>query len=676
MRATLRLTLLAVLAACNGETTTTAAYAVNGNDLVALERATIPAWTAGRRETLAELDPMFARTLAAEYASPVATAAGHQRVVRAAMVHWARLVREALPTEMHTAVPKLDDDLDCRGSLVGDAVLLDYSDAAFGNGLRVEGVVDALGALARHMACLGTLQAQQLASRMANAFVDVRITLELNGLDSVIPYFVQAVAGPMLIVHDVERQHGPEAPLARWFLQYEALLVEGATTKHQPASWHGTWLYDRMTGRLRGFRTRGEIADENQIDLGALFSTVARPAPGDGACSLAEMVQRGLSGGRYSCNGTICADSRDPMCLAPGAGDSVPERGGGVSIPGLGTSVEIDCVSAQSAGPNDKQLSCLIEATGLRSDPRSMATKGMQTTTLAGVKVGGACTVSESQSERDYKRRMKSADSTYQASYEALQTQLSGLIDSLQAYQKIRDEVFLNTKTDDPARIEPQADVDKAEEALNRFNGSMPAKVAALAAQRAADIAFAEAEYAAAAKREAEAAAKAAEAGSVSGSGSEEEEERGYCEAGSRSCGNGCSAMQSQAKGALDCVTQETNPRTTDPMGGPRGCGGVCDPVDPATGSGISCTKQLEVTPGSAMSEQCWAVRCGTSDHGGGGTQCCSGTNGLTTSGQPQFNGMCGNINCGDSAPSFVNGKCSCGASSAVTPGTIVIPKF
>ncbi len=655
---------------------------VDGSDLVAIERATIPAWIERQRETLAELDPMFERALVAGYASPIDTAEGHKRVVRTAMIHWARLVRASLPEPLHTAVPGLEDDDDCRGSVVGDAVLLDYADAAFGNAERVEGVVAALAGLARHTACLGTFQAEQLASRMANAFQDVVITLELNGKDSVIPYFALAVSEPMLIVHDVERQHGPDAPLARWFQRYEAVLVEGAVTKHHPASWHGAWLYDRMTGRLRGFRPRGEIIDENQIDLAGLFKTVARPGPGDAACSLVEMVQRGLNAGHYSCNGKLCVDSSDPTCLAPGAGDSVPERGGGVSLPGLGTSVAVDCISALTAGHGDTQMTCVVEATGLRTDPRSLATKGMQTTTLAGIKVGGGCTVSASQEDRDYQRRMKNAETTYQANYEGLQAQLSDLIESLKAYQKTRDDVFLNTKTDDPARIVPQADVDAAEEAINKFNAGMAAQIAALAVQRAADIAFAEAERAAAAERAAEEERKEKEAagngtGSGSGSGSGEEE-RGYCEAGSRSCGNGCSAMQSQAKNALDCVTEAANPRTMDPLSGPGGCGASCDPIDPTTkpGGGVQCTKELELTPGAAMSEACWAVRCGPSDHSGGATACCSSSGSMTTSGQPEMAGMCLNINCGDGAPSFVNGRCSCGGSAPPGPDGILIPTF
>jgi hypothetical protein len=661
MRARLQLTSLCGFLALWGcesdQRTTTAVQAIESSDLAEIERAAIPAWIAGNERALAETDTAFARELRAGYLTPIATAAGHERITRTAVLHWAHLVRQHLRTPLHTAVPAFADDAQCTGSVIGDAVFVDYADAVGDprHEQRVETVVEALRDLARHIACLGQAQTEQLATQMAIAFDDVRLTLVANGLDSAIPYVAQAISVPMLLVHEVERQHGDDAPLAHWFRDHEAVLVEGAVTRHHPASWHGLWLYDRMTGRLRGFRTTDKVIDENEIDLVSFFHTLAEPTREDSRCSFAEMVQRGASGGRYHCNGRLCRDSHDPTCLTPGAGDSAPEKGSGVELPALSTSTEIDCISSQAASPSQQQMTCIVEATGLLASPRSMLTKNMQSATLAGIKGGGACTLSDAAADAAYNAQVEKARADYEKSVAAQVAYLSAEIDELARLQKEADTVRQDPTATTLAVEMADQRVEEQEEVVNEAMNSLATGTTLAAEKRAEEI------------KQAEEARKKAAAGSSSGTGTTK------C-VDPASCGNGCGALASQAQKALDCFTGAADPRLADPLSGPGGCGAACDPMDPVNKTGLTCTDDLAHNLGASVSQSCWAVRCGPSDQSMGTSQCCAQGGGMTSSGEPELVGMCTTAYCEGGAPSFVDGQCQCGGSASTLSGTIILP--
>jgi hypothetical protein len=137
------------------------------------------------------------------------------------------------------------------------------------------------------------------------------------------------------------------------------------------------------------------------------------------------------------------------------------------------------------------------------------------------------------------------------------------------------------------------------------------------------------------------------------------------------SCG-GCTALSAQAQALLDCVTGESTPETRDPLNGPGGCGGSCDPIDPSTpDSGRDCFGDLELDVGSVLSSNCWAERCGPSDQGMGA--CCGGAsaNGTPT----MITQMCGNMDCADGGqPSYSGGKCTCGGSGNGLPSGALVP--
>lgn len=647
------------VSACEGPPTATSVQAIESGDLVTVERASIPLWLEKRESrALTDLETAFSYGLRASYLSPVATPEGHQRIARAALVQWAHIVRQRLPDALHTKVPGLVEDPECSGSVIGDAPLLDYVDRVG----RAEGtsgtsnLIASLDVLARNIACLGPRQTEQLATAMAIAFDDMRATLVANGLDSVIPYIVQALSAPMVLVHEVERQHGTAAPLADWFRDHEAILSEGARNQRHPASWHGLWLYDRMTGRLRGFRATKKASDENQVELQAFFHTLARPTAEDFRCSFAEMVQRGPSQGRYACNGVLCRDADDPRCLTPSGGDTAPEHGGGVSIPGIATSTTIACIAAAATTQTEEQMACIVEATGLSADPRARLTKELQRVTLAGIKVGGACTLSSGAGDAAYNQALRAAREAYDKAIDAQVAAMTKAIEDLKAAQQNYNNVMNDPTSTSYAQDTAETKLDAAVAKVNDEQTKL------------AEITLKEAEKRDKAIRAAEDARRVTAAGSGSGSGSA----TAHC-VDQDNCGNGCSALAAQAQQALDCVREPADPKQTDPMTGPGGCGLACDPVDPAEGTGLTCVETLTVDGGSRLSEACWAVRCGPTASSMSTSECC-GRDGITASGEPELAGMCGNVHCEDGAPSYVNGQCSCGDSASTLPGTVLLP--
>ena len=626
-------------------------------DPVALERAA----TRASGKELAQLEAELDTTLRAGYVG-LTDAKDHARAVRTASIEWVRQVRRHLGEPLHTSVAALADDPDCAGSVIGNAVLLDYVDAALGDERRTDRVVAALEGLARQTVCLEQSQSTELAVAMKIAFDDVVTTLRIDQLDGAIPYLAQATSAPMLLVHDIERQHGSDAPLSRWFTEYEAALIDGAKTLHHPAAWHGLWLYDRITGRLRGFRATERSTDENTVELASLFHTIAQPAIDDGRCSLAEMVQRGSYGGRYQCLGAACASGDERACAVPGGTGGTEPAKGSVNVPGFSTTSALSCITAQVDQTSSRQqLTCLIEATGRGASPRDSLTKGLTLTTLAGVKPGGVCDrgANADRADQNYNLRVKRAEERYDEAIADAREAQHEATEELIAAQRDRDAIALEdqrnpTPENDAALAEANQDVKEHAEKVNAAAQAEADAEAKAAEERDKDLEDAKEGYE---------EDKEAEAGSGAGSG-------GYC-VDSASCG-GCSALSAQAQAMLDCVTDDAAPESHDPMNGPGGCGLACDPIDPSTPtSGIGCIEGLANVAGAAISQTCWAVRCGPADQGTGA--CCGGA---SANGTPdQITGMCGAVDCGDGVqPTFAGGRCTCGSSGEGLPGGPVVP--
>ncbi|MBP9205136.1 MAG: hypothetical protein KBG28_14300, partial [Kofleriaceae bacterium] len=394
--------------------------ALDGEDPVAIERTMAPYWLERAPGAIDEIEAALDEALRAGYGADPSTADGSAALTRTALVEWARRVRRELGDGLATAVPALREDPGCAGSLIGDQALIDYVDAVTARQARVHQAVGALTHLGRHLTCIGELQSLRLAWAMRTAFLDVEVGLRQNQLAEIVPMLALAVSSPMLLVHDVERRHGDDTPLARWFVEYADLLREGAVWRHHPAAWHGLWLYDRHLGRLRGLRVVTEgTSDDNTIDLGALIETMSKPGADDTRCSLIEMVGRGTVFGRYACLATACEQGlADPeLCKAEADGGGGGDSGGGgagVDVPGLATDDVLACLSAQAAGPMREQFTCIREATGSAAAPRGMARKDFASVGMAGARVGGQCDLTST--ARDvFDAAMDAAERQYQA---------------------------------------------------------------------------------------------------------------------------------------------------------------------------------------------------------------------------------------------------------------------
>jgi hypothetical protein len=398
MRIPIAACLLALAAGCDRPDTLAAtAQAIDGLDAVNLERFAAKPWLA-RSEESPMVEASLLEALTAGYATDPASADGHKAIVRTALVEWAARVRHDLGDSLRTAVPTLADDPECAGSLIGDLDLIDYVAAVTARESSQREVVIVLERMSRHLACLGELQSVRLAHAMTGAFTDVRLGLEGNQLAEVLPYVVQATSVPMLLVHDIERYRGEDAPLSHWFAQYADLLREGAVLRRHPSSWHGLWLYDRITGRLQGFKVSDTADDDNTVDLAAFFEIVAHPKPYDVRCSFAEVVRRGTSDGNYLCQAAACARGElDAATCAnkPDGGGGGDSNSGDFSIPGMAIGDTLACLTAQSISPNEKQLRCVSEATGSASQRPFASTKELQQVGMAGAKVGGQCDLTQ-----------------------------------------------------------------------------------------------------------------------------------------------------------------------------------------------------------------------------------------------------------------------------------------
>jgi len=665
--------LLVAAAACNQPDRTSRALQeveVDQRDPAALERVAIAPWLAGSDE-IVELEARLDAALRSEYAHGLRSADDHARVVRAAAIEWVRQVRRLLGGDgLHTTVRALAHDRDCRGSVIGNAVLLDYVDASAGREPSVQRVVGALHRLVQQLACLEMSQSTSLAAAMKLAFDDVVMSLRLDGLDGAIPYVAEAVANPMLLVHEVERRHGDDAPLARWFREYEVALIDGAERYHHPASWHGLWLYDRITGRLRGFRaverTSDDASDENTVELATLFHTVSKTRIDDGKCSYVEMIMRGPSSARrYECLGAACA-AGDPMACSTqssGGGDTPAEHGGGIDIPGMATNDALACIAAQAAQTGGRaQLSCMMEATGRGANPLDRLTKEMTQVSLAGIK--GHCDRAQidddALAEATYNTHIKRAEERYAAAMLGAANTLSDAIDKLAIAQKQRGD--LDGTNADPADIKKADEkVDKAEDAVNN------AEKAAAEARRKAD------EEREKARKEAEEKRKK-DKQAASGSGGDDDDDKDEDERCVEGESCGCAAMSAQTQAMLDCFKDQVTPESRDPWFGPGGCKDNCDPIDPQTGDGgRACFETLAADDGAELSRACWTARCGPAD--AGASACCGGA--TLGNGTPmEITGACGATDCADGIqPTFAGGYCTCGTTGAGLPNGPMMPK-
>jgi hypothetical protein len=672
MRITIAACLLALTAACDRpDTLTSTTHALDGLDVVELERAAAKPWLEHDDESKLT-ETFLLQALTAGYSADPASADGQTTIVRTALVEWAARVRHELGDDLHTAVPALSEDPECAGSMIGDHDLIDYVDAVTRQEPRERDVITALDRLSRHLGCLGEVQSMRLAEAMTSGFTDVRFGLERNQLAETIPYVVQATSVPMLLVHEIERRRGEDAPLSRWFAEYADLLREGAVLRHHPSSWHGLWLYDRSTGRLHGFRVADKAEDNNAVDLAAFFEFVAHPKPYDVRCGFSEVVRRGTSDGNYLCQAAACARGELDAATCEnkvdggGGGDSNSD---GFSIPGLAMSETMACVTAQSISPNEKQLSCVSEATGFASKPLGAATKEMQQVGMAGAKVGGNCDLMD-QAWRDYERRNARAQASYEYTVQTYTDMLTNEIEKLKPLQAANNIELDKDPTSSEAAA-TQAAVDAQEEAIAKAAALLAEKTAAAAAKREADR-----KAALEALRKAQAAASTGSgAGSDSGSGAGSDSDDDRCVEGSDRCGNGCSAITAQIQAVLDCAMAETTPESRNPL---RGCGLACDPVDPEKpDSGMLCLETLAKNPTSTVSAACWSVRCGPSSASSDTRGCC-GSDGKTTLGEPQLPSLCQQAHCENGAATYVAGRCTCGGGTGggVPGGPLLTPMF
>jgi hypothetical protein len=676
-------------------------------DAVELERRAIERWIAHDFDGLTEIEGQLAAALRTGYSATMATTEGSATVVRTALIEWVGGVRRFSRERYQTILKPLRDDPDCAGSVIGDAALLEYVTAITAPEPAPAQVALSLRDLARQMVCLQQDQSADLAAAMRAAFEDTVATLRLDQLDGAVPYLVQAVAQPMLLVHEVERRHGENAALTAWFRTYKAALIDGARTRRTPMTWTGLWLYDRLTGRLRGLAAADEESSdapqsENLVKLSAFYETLAKPERDDLKCSLIEMVERGTSEHRYHCAGSTCAAGEGDACEhPPDGGGELPDGdgpgAGGVAIPGMITDATVACITEQAShSPGRAQLTCLMETTGFRANPLTSVTKELAEVALPGVKPGGFCEIGHA-ADAQFDVDVQQAYDNYQTAVDAADSSLSWETDWLAWLQVLADDAYQDyqnnpTPANDMARQQANNDVDAQEEVVNK-----EMERAAAAKQAAADKLAKELE-AARQKRDAGknggsgtgggsgsgggsaspgggsgSAGSGAGGGSGDGGGSGSAADPGT---GDQRCADddcGCSAMSATVQAGLDCLTADAKPETFDPMTGPGGCGNDCDPIEPGVdGAGLTCTSTLIENEPAKLSAQCWRVQCAASDTAS--TCCGGGLSGGTPSGAGLPN-PCLEAHCSDGAqPTVQGGMCVCGTSGTGLPGGAAFP--
>ncbi len=603
--------------------------------------------------------------------------------LRAALLHWHVLLRRRSMRAMHTVVDGLVGDLDCRGDVICDGLLVRYFDALFDHtGPRSEvAAIRALADLGRQSACLGSEQSAWLAHDLYWSFSELCSLLRAIGYERLVPYLVQAAANPLLIFYDVEKYRGIQAPLSRWFVEHRAALAEGVTNRRAPAAWHGLWLYDRRTGHMLGYQHRETVQDENDVNLNTFFASITqRENLGGYECSFTEMIERGPGKFGYVCKGELCTDS-----------DAAPRRRGGSTrftdrmrrgIAGLGLSSTatvgcdesggggggrsgicgdaatvggrsrmadvVRCISQQviQGSQERRVIRCLVEATGMCADPIDRLTKGINLSTLTGIPIGRRCQI-----QSDDTTGGDSDDDTNSDTAKNTDEDVDKWSDELDRLsEEIRlahDETIESQKVIDKW----EAEQDEEDRGINPGPGRVKPEEYLAAVEKNES-----------AKKREDEARKKRNALFEHGPGGAARR----CPPDAPDCGdNSCTAMSEAARRTLSCF-EHLGRRSDDLEGRTFGPGqpGVFDPSpldDAADARWTPCLESLS-NEADPAAPRCWAVDCGpkglTAVALGGGCDCLTG-HGLVN--RPDgLRSQCGMLDCFDGVPVYANGVCGC----------------
>ena len=591
------------------------------------------------------------------------SAQANEKNVQIALLHWMVLLRRNTMQGFHTEVAGLEDDPDCAGDVIGDQLLERYFEALFEKDATSRGAaVLALIDLARQTACLGEQQSGRLAARLYRSYMELEGFLRLNGLDEVTPYVAQAAAEPLLLFYDVEKYRGPNSPLMHWFADHREALLQGARTKRNPALWHGLWLYDRRSGRLRGYRVTSRPQNENDVNLELFLGSLSRPENmGFADCSFSEMIGRGATQAGYFCAGSSCGRPangngppgnqtmssflKDPLgenlqaTICDQTGTSGKDGGGGggrFCDQGLNlgagentAAATVNCVSQQVVQPGTEGMKCIAEVTGLCSNPLDKIAKDMQQTQFSGVKLGKDCQLQQaSGASPDQKYK----DAELQAYREMIREQadaarnLDKQIDAIEKDYKTKKDNEndlhgdkLNGCKNDPVCTKG-VDTDHKED-IDKIQKDHDQALKAARDAEAKEKQKAKEKYDEKVKKAAEEKKK------------DQSKQDRACNPDMPDCGdNSCTAMSRETQQMLQCAQSAIDPKQDPFQTKKGGCNpDVCDPADPTEtkNSGFSkCLSSIGDDPSTATARQCWAVHCASGEIafvGGGGACGCQG---------------------------------------------------
>jgi hypothetical protein len=670
---------------------------------------------ASRERRLLELDRRIDEALQGIYRQGVTEEGGSAEnlLARAALLHWTVLLRRRSMQSFHTKVDGLTDVKSCEGDVIGDRLLLAYFDALFERDEIAPAevrAVQALAALARQSACLGEQQSALLASHLYWSFLELKAFLRLNGLERLVPAVAQAAASPLLLFHDVEKYRGSTAPLTRWFSEMRDALYEGVATGRIPWAWHGMWLYDRLTGQLLGYQAAFPDRGENDIDLAAFLNSILnRENMGRFDCSFAEMVERGPSAQGYMCAGSDCEDRsrrdskkrggqssvgdltrsglgskqlKDTSC-GEGGGDDGREGGGrggcGDALKTQGRAradKTINCVTQQIVRPGLEKMRCVMEGTGLCSNPVDSFTKSLKEATMGGVPMGKGCGIAAAAGGDQKKKAEEEAAEKKKAEEKAraeLEAAKQAAKEAQEAAKKAEEEKKAAKKAADEAVKKTDEDVKKNKD-VDPDNWENVKK-----ADKELEAAIWRAEQA---QRKQDAAnEKARDALDAYLKATGYYDPKGGKDGGTHRCppdtpncgGNDCTGMSKWTATASKCFEDRSSERPERIMGGRQP--GVIDPnpEEPqGGGSTRACLEAVQDVAG-AIAKHCWATDCAP----GAGTY--KGTSELCGC-RPRVEGQggdlrptCGDMYCSSGAAVFKAGRCQC---SDASTGQIELGSF
>jgi uncharacterized membrane protein YphA (DoxX/SURF4 family) len=665
---------------------------------------------ASRERKLLELDRRIDETLQRIYRQGVAEEGGSAEnlLARAALLHWTVLLRRRSMQSFHTKVAGLTDNKSCEGDLIGDQLLLAYFDALFERdetGPAEVRAVQALAALARQTACLGEQQSALLASNLYWSYLELRAFLRLNGLERLVPAVAQAAASALLLFHDVEKYRGTQAPLARWFAEARDALHEGVATHRIPWSWHGMWLYDRLTGQLVGYQAAFPDRGENDIDLAAFLDSILnRENLGRYDCSFAEMVERGVGPQGYMCGGSDCEDKskrdskkggqssvgvttrsglgskqlKDTSCGEGSGSGGRDSGGGGGPLGGCGDAMKtqgrsradktINCVSKQIVRPGTERMRCVIEGTGLCSNPLDSLSKSLNEATMGGVPMGKGCEISAS-AGGDSKKKAEEEAAEKKKAEEKAQKELDeakkAAKEAQEAKKKADAEVAAAKKAAEEAVKKADKDAEKDKEGRPGEDNWQKVKDA----DARLEAGFRMAEQAQLAQDRANERARDAveaylQASGYYGTGGKDGGTH-RCPPDTPNCGgNDCTGMSKWTATASKCFDDKTSEKTEHFGGGQQP--GVIDPnpEEPqGGGSSRACLDAVQDVAG-AIAKHCWATDCGP----GAGTykttsELC-GCRGQMDGTGTDMRSNCSEMYCSAGAAVFKAGRCQCSDAS------------